>query len=113
MIQLKIQDLNYEKALVSLNLENKLKLSAKIEAYTDQIQIATTLVSEYELLLKGETRKFDLGDSSLFLINSRESKLTNNTLKLIELENDLLRAKLKDTMFRPCILLMFSLTFSK
>ncbi|MGB2129701.1 MAG: TolC family protein [Flavicella sp.] len=96
LIQLKIQDLNYEKALVSLNLENKLKaVQQEIEAYTDQIQIATSLVSEYDLLLKGETRKFDLGDSSLFLINSRESKLINNALKLIELENDLLKAKAK------------------
>lgn len=96
LIQLKIQDVSYEKALVALALENKLKaVEQEINAYTSQILTAESLVDEYTVLLKGENRKFDLGDSSLFLINSRESKLIGNKLKLIGLENDLLRAKAK------------------
>ena len=45
------------------------------------------------MLLKGEERKFELGESSLFVINSREAKLIESQVKDIVLENELLGAK--------------------
>jgi outer membrane protein TolC len=36
-------------------------------------------------MLQGERRKFEEGESSLFLVNSRETSLINAEVKLIEL----------------------------
>ena len=44
-------------------------------------------------MLKAEERKFFLGESSLFLVNSRESKLIDAKLKAIELENNFFNTK--------------------
>ena len=42
--------------------------------------------SNYNLLLKQEELRFKNGESSLFILNSRESKLIEAAQKLIELE---------------------------
>ena len=44
-------------------------------------------------MLKAEERKFFLGESSLFLVNSRESKLIDAKLKSIALENNFFNTK--------------------
>lgn len=56
-------------------------------------KIAQDLICDYKVLLKGEERKFELGESSLFVINSREAKLIESQVKDIVLENELLGAK--------------------
>lgn len=90
----KIQALAYHKQITSLGLKNKINsVQQEISSYQDQIIIADSVVSDYIIMLKGEERKFDIGESSLFLINSRESKLIENKLKVIQLENSLLIAK--------------------
>ncbi len=90
----KLQAIDFDKQAKSLALKNKLNtVQQEINSYQNQISIADSIVSDYIILLKGEERKFDIGESSLFLINSRESKLIENKLKVIELENSLLIAK--------------------
>ncbi len=44
------------------------------------------MTNNYERMLVGERQKFDNGESSIFLINSRQNKLLNAQLKLIDLE---------------------------
>ena len=44
-------------------------------------------------MLSAEERKFFLGESSLFLVNSREAKLIDSKLKAIELENSFFKTK--------------------
>ncbi|OIQ27065.1 MAG: transporter [Bacteroidetes bacterium MedPE-SWsnd-G2] len=90
----KLQAINFDKKATSVALENKINsVKQEIGSYQNQITIADHIVSDYSILLKGEERKFEIGESSLFLINSRESKLIENKLKLIELENLLLKSK--------------------
>ena len=43
------------------------------------------MVKDYEGLLNGERSMFNAGESSLFLINSREVNYINAQLKLVEL----------------------------
>ena len=43
-----------------------------IDSYNRQNGLLQDIVSNYEILLKGEERKFELGESSIFLVNSRE-----------------------------------------
>ena len=90
----KLQEIDFELQNTSLKLQNKINtVQQEIRSYTDQIIIADTIVTDYIILLKGEERKFEIGESSLFLVNTRESKLIENKLKVIELENLLLKAK--------------------
>ncbi|WP_308199011.1 TolC family protein [Chitinophaga sedimenti] len=42
-------------------------------------------IANQELLLNGEAAKFDLGESTLFLINTRESKLIDMKIKREEM----------------------------
>ena len=58
-----------------------------------QSNYITNIVKDYGVLLKAEERKFFLGESSLFLVNYRESKLIETKLKAIELENSFFKAK--------------------
>lgn len=94
LTKFKLQAVDFDKQATSLAINNKLNSAQEeIRSYENQLTIADTIVSDYTVLLKGEERKFEIGESSLFLINSRESKLIESTLKVIALENDLLQAK--------------------
>lgn len=69
-----------------LNAYNKLK------AYEVQLVIQSRSIDNQQLLLGGELAKFDLGESTLFLINSRETKLIDMRLKMAELVSDYQKA---------------------
>jgi len=53
--------------------------------YRQQIAIANQNINNYQRLLQGEEAKYGNGESSLFLINSRENKLIEAQQKVIEL----------------------------
>ncbi|TKC03115.1 TolC family protein [Pedobacter cryotolerans] len=53
--------------------------------YNQQINLAFQNVGTYERLLRAEEVKYSNGESSLFLINSRENKLMEGKEKLLEL----------------------------
>ncbi|UEG54291.1 TolC family protein [Mucilaginibacter daejeonensis] len=53
-----------------------------LQAYEKQLSIQTQSVNNQNLLLQGENQKFSLGESTLFLINSRETKLIDMRIKL-------------------------------
>ena len=68
------------------------ELDAKISTYANevlnyrqQIAIANQNINNYQRLLQGEEAKYGNGESSLFLINSRENKLIEAQQKVIEL----------------------------
>ena len=50
------------------------------------------LLTNYKTMLIAEERKFELGESSLFLINSREQKLIEAALKTNSLQIKFLNA---------------------
>ena len=52
-----------------------------------QSGLASGIVTDYSRLLNAEERKFEIGESSIFLVNSRESKLIENRLKAIDIIN--------------------------
>lgn len=82
LAKLKIQDVNYEINASSLALRNKITaVQTEIISLGDQQKIVQNIVKDYTVLLNGEERKFFLGESSLFLINSREQSLITSQLK--------------------------------
>ena len=104
LAKLKIQytelSLNFEKE----NLSNKIEAQKQeIESFKRQRAINTDLVNNYNQMLTAEERLFQMGESSLFLINSRENSLVSSQLSNIALENAYLKATLGlfKTVARP------------
>ena len=88
LAKLKLQDSQPDLNLERLQLDNKLKAGrTEISALQKQIAIINTLVSDYEKMLQSEERLFSFGESSLFLINSRENSLISSQISQINLEN--------------------------
>ncbi|HEX8576059.1 MAG TPA: transporter, partial [Flavobacterium sp.] len=78
---------------LSLELE-KVQLSNKINAQKTEIaslekqrKIVNGLVTDFSTMLNSEERLFSFGESSIFLINSRENNLVSAQLTQISLEN--------------------------
>lgn len=66
-----------------LELENKLRMALQQQDNTRrQITIQDQAVNNYDTLLDAENVKFQIGESSVFLLNSREQKLIEAQLKL-------------------------------
>ncbi len=90
----KVQSAEFEIAATRVNLRNKIDaISQEMESYLLQNAITEDMVRDYETLLRAEERKFFLGESFLFLINSRESKLIEARLKANEIENKYFNSK--------------------
>lgn len=94
LAKLKLQDIEFEMSTTRVTLKNKIDaVTQEIESYNLQNQLTEELVADYQVMLQAEERKFFLGESSLFLVNSRESKLIENTIKAIDLENKYFKTK--------------------
>ena len=76
-----------------IETENKIKNYYNLITVL-QLQIATanSALLNYNTLLKNELLRFSNGESSLFLVNSRENKLLEIKQKIIELQVKLLKA---------------------
>ncbi|MHA6280060.1 TolC family protein [Salinimicrobium sp. CAU 1759] len=78
----KLEDASLELELNRRKIDNKVEaLLQELESYVDQINISEEMVENYQRLLQAEERKFSFGESSLFLINTRENKLIEAQLK--------------------------------
>lgn len=94
--KIKISDAEFDYSDNKLQIKNKIKaLTKQLESYTIQNQMITDIVNDYNTMLQAEERKFSFGESSVFLINSRENKLIEAQVKAITLENKLLATKAK------------------
>ncbi|TGV00563.1 TolC family protein [Flavivirga rizhaonensis] len=95
LAKLKLQDVNYERTSQMLTIKNKISaISNEMTSLDKQEDIVNDVVSNYKVLLKGEERKFFLGESSLFLINSRERSLIDAQLK----ENSIIIKRLESSI---------------
>jgi len=84
--RLKINDVNL--ALNEKNWQLQLKVRQchnEAELLNQQLSIAKSMSGNYNFLLKNEELKFSQGESSLFMVNSRENKVLEIQQKLIEL----------------------------
>ena len=81
--------ISYNNKLELLNKDNELKFKIEviqktISLLSEQILNAEKTVAYSQLLVDAEKQRFNIGESSLFLINSRESKWLEASLKLAE-----------------------------
>ncbi len=92
----KIQDTNLEILSQQLQINNKIEASkAEILSMEKQLDIVNEMVNNYQLLLNGAERKYEIGESSLLAINLYESKLIESKLKQISTQNKFLKAVAK------------------
>lgn len=90
---IKQESLVFETKTQEFRIKNKLTaLANNVSLYEDQAILLDDAVINYQTLLKAEERKFGIGESSLFLINSREQKLIN-----VQLKQNSIRLKLNAT----------------
>ncbi|WP_276088292.1 TolC family protein [Pedobacter sp. JY14-1] len=93
LAKLKIQESLLDLDLTRVALKNKiLAQQAEIRTLEDQQKTASELVRDYSTMLTSEERLFSLGESSLFVINSRENNVVSSRLSEITIENRLLNS---------------------
>ncbi|MDB9859299.1 TolC family protein [Flavobacteriaceae bacterium] len=96
LAKIKLQDTKFEIQNTRLGLKNKINaISQELDSYIIQNDYTDIIVNDYSKMLSAEERKFFLGESSLFLVNSRESKLIDAKLKAIDIENSFFKTKAK------------------
>jgi outer membrane protein TolC len=92
---LKIQDTRFNLLQKRRELELKLQLYYRnCEQEEDQLDLASNILENYEQMTRAENRKFAVGESSLFLVNTRESNYLESKRKRIEVLMKLLKSRL-------------------
>ncbi|MBT8211090.1 MAG: TolC family protein [Eudoraea sp.] len=96
LAKFKLRDAQFEFDNAEVEIRNKIRaIYRELDSFDNQNQLITSIVSDYNTLLAAEERKFSFGESSLFLINSRESKLIEAELKRNQVQNKYFSAKAK------------------
>ena len=86
MNELKIKETELDLINYETSLKNKQKSNIEtLEILNDQLQIVKENVNRYKQLLEFEKEKFDIGESSVFLVNKRQEKYLFSKLKVIDL----------------------------
>lgn len=94
LAKIKLQDAEYENEVAKISIKNKINaLQQEIASFETQNRYISKIITDYNTLLNAEDRKFLLGESSLFLVNYRETKLIETKLKAIVLENSFFETK--------------------
>ncbi|UJH66171.1 TolC family protein [Allomuricauda sp. SCSIO 65647] len=96
LAKFKLQDAQFELDNAEIEIQNKvLAIYNELDSFNEQNRLINDIVTDYGTLLSAEERKFSFGESSLFLINSRESKLIDAELKQNEVQNKYFTTKAK------------------
>jgi outer membrane protein TolC len=103
----RVKQINIQQKQVGYDLQqtgreiqnNVLTAYNDLKTYETQLRIQAQSVLNQRLLLTGETQKFELGESTLFLINTRETKLIEMRVKQVEIITDL-QKKLAELYYR-------------
>lgn len=89
LAKIKLQDSEYGLQFQKQALSNKVDAQInEITSYKKQIVINEDLVDSYDTMLKAEERLFEMGESSIFYINTRENYLVKAKISDIELKNE-------------------------
>lgn len=96
LAKIKLLDAQLELDNAEIAIQNKVvAIYNELDSFENQNRLIVDIVDSYERMLTAEERKFSFGESSLFLINSRESKLIDAFLKQNAVQNKYYKAKAK------------------
>ncbi len=86
LTDIKIAEAEYQTQSKRLEIKNKINsYFYEIEMLSSNFKLFTIALQNYRKLFEAEQIKFNAGESSLFLLNSRENSLLNARLKQIDL----------------------------
>lgn len=86
-VRVKQQSTGFELNLARREIINEVYSAYnEVKNYERQLNIQQNATQNQALLVKAEQRKFDIGESTLFLINTRESKLIDMKIKVESLK---------------------------
>ncbi|MCW1953093.1 MAG: TolC family protein [Flavobacteriia bacterium] len=92
---LKISDAQMDLRFENIKIQNKVSENYQAQDFLlDQFSMSKSMVVNYRTLLSGEQQKFNEGESSLFVVISREQKLIEAILKRNSVENKFYKAKI-------------------
>jgi outer membrane protein TolC len=96
LAKIKLQDAEFEFDNAQIEIRNKVfAIYNELVSFQTQNVLIQDIVTNTRALLSAEERKFSFGESSLFLINTRESKLIDAVLKQNLVQNKYYSAKAK------------------
>jgi outer membrane protein TolC len=79
----KISQTELERLLTNKEIQNQIMASYnQLVILEKQVALLNQLVENYVVLRNAEIEKFSIGESSLFLVNSRETKLIEARIKV-------------------------------
>jgi outer membrane protein TolC len=88
LTKLYIQDTELEISMKTREISNKIRsVYNELVNYATLVNTQEQMVSNYIILRNGEEARFRNGESSLFLINTRETQLINSQVKFFELQS--------------------------
>ena len=88
MVKIKQQEYGFKIDQKNREILNKIQQNYnKLFTLQAMIQQQDQMLVNYERMLEAEQSKFENGESSVFLLNSRENKKLQGQIKLIELES--------------------------
>ncbi|WP_420845234.1 TolC family protein [Maribacter litopenaei] len=94
LAKIKLMDAQLELDNAEVAIQNKVTaIYNELDSFENQNRLIGDIVDSYERMLTAEERKFSFGESSLFLINSRESKLIDAVLKQNAIRTSTLRQR--------------------
>ncbi|MDP4599884.1 MAG: TolC family protein [Polaribacter sp.] len=103
LAKIKLQETQFENEVAKVTIKNQVSaVQQELSSFVTQTNFINGIVRDYTTLLNAEDRKFFMGESSLFLVNSRESKLIESNLKAIDIQNLFLKTKSK--LFKAAVI---------
>jgi outer membrane protein TolC len=91
---LKQQEIGLEIDATTLAIENNIRAAYnEVSALSTQLRIAESILSNYQRLYSGERLKFEAGESTLFILNSRQNKVIEGAQKVVDLTAKLRKAE--------------------
>lgn len=94
LAKIKVRDARFELDYAEIQIKNSVTALFNImEALETQTLLIDAIVGNYNTLLSAEERKFGFGESSLFLVNARETTLIDAQLKQNTLQYKYLLSK--------------------
>jgi outer membrane protein TolC len=94
LTKLKIDQMQYRYISLQRDITNDLRQAwNEVNIFYDQVSVQNRQLVLAEKMVIGETDRFNAGESSLFLVNTREANLINNRVRLAEVESKYHKSK--------------------
>lgn len=95
-VEIKINQTQNELDFEKISINNKIvQATNNLLALKEQIRLSEVMLNGYRALYNAEDTRFKLGESSLFLVNTRENRYLDALKKLLELKAEYYKAEAK------------------